>query len=94
MIDLISSIYIQSRRGYQVQGCEPPKGDQGQLYLVPKNKYFVAINFCPLHFSKFQPSLNFYFQAAIDLKWSHPNKVLIHVADAPAHGPLFHEPCK
>ena len=27
-----------------------------------------------------------------NLTWSQPNRVLIHVADAPAHGVMFHDP--
>ena len=30
-------------------------------------------------------------EAAIKLKWSSKNKVLIHVGDAPQHGPCFHD---
>ena len=30
-------------------------------------------------------------EAAINLKWSSKNKVLIHVGDAPQHGPRFHD---
>jgi hypothetical protein len=27
----------------------------------------------------------------LNLTWSQPNRVLIHIADAPAHGAFFHE---
>ena len=30
-------------------------------------------------------------EAAINLKWSSKNKVLIHIGDAPQHGPHFHD---
>ena len=32
-------------------------------------------------------------EAALNLSWNRKNKVLIHIADAPAHGSRFHEHC-
>ncbi len=106
MIHLVSSIYNQSRWGRQViEDCSSnwrfqtswgfPWWTQGQLYPIPKNKFFSTFFFLIRAVSHISTLPNlFLFQAALDLKWSHPNKVLIHIADAPAHGPLFHTRCK